>query len=116
MDNKAKVAVCDRIGAKPEYPEGGSKIGIALSTIGLQPVNGLRHKEENGTNGWYIWCGEELKESDDFFSPLHVEHISEYLPQVGKYLALPPGYRFLIDENGYEDVWQDNELLNTYSW
>ncbi|WP_443019960.1 immunity protein Imm33 domain-containing protein [Shewanella sp. OMA3-2] len=22
------------------------------------PINGLRHKAENGTCGWYIWCGE----------------------------------------------------------
>jgi len=73
----------------------------------------LRHKKENGTNGWYIWCGEEFKETDDFFSPLHVEHIPEYLPEVGKYLALPPGYRFLIDDKGHEDVWQDNDLLKS---
>lgn len=33
---------------------------------------------------------------------------------MGKYLALPPGYRFLIDENGYEDVWQDNERERFY--
>ncbi len=98
---------------EPQEPERNSKLGIAISTIGRVPINGLRHPPENGTNGWYIWCGEELIDEDDFFSPLHVEHIDEYLPIVEKYLALPPGYRFLLDENGYEDLWFDANLLDT---
>lgn len=62
------------------------------------------------TSGWYIWCG-DLSEADDFFSPLHVEHLKEYLPAVVEYLDLPPGYRFLIDDANYEDVWFDASLL-----
>ena len=92
--------------------EVGLKLGIAIETIGKVPINGLRYKEENGTNGWYIWCGEEFSQADDFFSPLHIEHISEYLSEVEEYLDLPSGYRFLIDGNKYEHVWCDEELLN----
>ncbi|MBD1560031.1 hypothetical protein HC752_24265 [Vibrio sp. S9_S30] len=99
-------------GISPQVPEALSKLGIALPTIGQQPINGLRHPPENGTNGWYIWCGQELLVEDDFFSPLHIEHTDEYLPQIKKYLDLPPGYRFLIDCSGYEDVWYDPSLLS----
>ncbi|EJN6830023.1 hypothetical protein ATY35_20115 [Vibrio cidicii] len=99
-------------GIRPQFPEALSKLGIAISTIGQQPINGLRHRAEKGTNGWYIWCGQELLHEDEFFSPLHIEHIDEYLPQIKKYLDLPPGYRFLIDSNGYEDVWYDSNLIN----
>jgi hypothetical protein len=28
-----------------------------------------------------------------------------------KFLGLPPGFRFLIGENNYEDVWEDKSLL-----
>ncbi|WP_247684618.1 immunity protein Imm33 domain-containing protein [Pseudoalteromonas luteoviolacea] len=55
----------------------------------------------------YIWRGEEWSNAPDFFKPLHVGHIAEYLPQIKPYLALPPGYRLLIAD-GYEDVWQDS--------
>lgn len=79
--------------------------------FGEQPINGLRHVTENGVNGWYIWCGAEMSEEESYFSPLHIEHVKNYLPQVAKYLDLPPGYRFLIDDNGYEDVWFDPDLL-----
>ena len=112
MKIKREQTVCEWQGVDPVKPEAGSKLGIAIETIGKVPINGLRHKEENGTNGWYIWCGEEMSQAEDFFSPLHIEHITEYLPEVVEYLDLPPGYRFLIDGNNYEDVWYDEELLN----
>lgn len=50
------------------------------------PINGFRHKPESGMNGWYVWCGEVMSQDDDFFSPLNVEHIQEYLPEVKEYL------------------------------
>jgi hypothetical protein len=105
-------SICEWKEALPQKPAPGSKLGIAISTIGQLPINGLRHKPENGTNGWYIWCGMELSDADEFFSPLHVEHIADYLPEVAGYLDLPPGYRFQIDGKNYEDVWFDAELLN----
>lgn len=54
---------------------------------------------ENGTCGWYIWYGEELSEDSDFFKPLHVEHIEEYLSMIQKYFSLPIGYRLFFTEN-----------------
>ncbi len=105
-------SICEWADVEPQRPEAGTKLGIALGTLGRGPVNGLRHRPENGTNGWYIWCGGEIPQDDGFFSPLHVEHIEEYLPEVKKYLDLPPGFRFLIDGSNYEDVWYDGDLLN----
>lgn len=77
---------------------------------GIMPINGLRHFPEKNTSGWYIWAG-EYSESTDFFKPMHISHLNEYFPEIVKYLALPPGNRFLIDNKGYEDVWFDESLL-----
>ncbi len=107
------MSICQKLGLDPVIPDTSSKLGLALDTIGESPINGLRHKETGDTNGWYIWCGESMGEEHDFFSPLHVEHISEYLPEVIDYLHLPPGYRFLIDKSGYKDIWYDGSLLET---
>jgi hypothetical protein len=110
--------VCEWIGAEPSPPALGSKLGLAIGSLthgpihGLRhpPIHGLRHPPTSGTSGWYIWCG-ELSEAEDFFSPLHVEHLAKYLPVAMEYLALPPGYRFLVDGDDHEDVWFDASLL-----
>lgn len=102
--------VCEWAGVTPVPPKSNSKLGIALGSLGKGPIHGVRHPEAGDTNGWYIWCG-ELSTAEDFFSPLHVEHLVDYLPAVLEYLDLAPGYRFLIDGNDFEDVWFDRTLL-----
>jgi hypothetical protein len=89
-----------------------SRIGIARDARpGKWPVNGFRHLPEAATSGWYVWAGESLFTDPDFFEPHHVSHVSELLPLVLPYLALPPGWRFVLAED-HEDVWYDPELLH----
>lgn len=107
------AAVCSEHGVDPQPPQAGSKVGIAMNVrTNLRPLNGLRHAPEGDTNGWYIWAGEELEEDDDFFQPLHVEHIADWCPQVLPYLSLPPGWRFLL-AGDQVDVWFDVSLLQS---
>ena len=84
MKIRKTLSPCEFAGVVPDNPKAGSKLGIAIETIGQVPINGLRHKAENGTNGWYIWCGKEFSQEEDFFSPLHVEHVDKHLPQIIK--------------------------------
>ena len=98
-------------GVEKCFPADDAKLGLALGTIEQMPINGLRHPPVGDASGWYIWCGAELSQSADFFSPLHMSHIAEYLPAVVPFLALPAGYRFLIDGKGHEEVWFDENLL-----
>lgn len=80
------------------------KAGISRNVKnGVRPLNELRINPEADTCGWYIWFGETLSESLNFFVPLHAIHLVEWAPLVVPYLDLPPGWRFLVAE-GYEDV------------
>ena len=108
---RSQKEVCKKYNVSPLPSSGKEKLGIAIETIGKAPINGLRHSPENGTCGWYIWCGEEMGEEDNFFKPLHISHISEYLPEIEQYLSLPPGYRFLV-AGKQEEVWYDETLIN----
>ena len=86
-------------------------MGIASNVrSGLVPLNGLRHPTTDDTTGWYIWAGQELSDAEDFFVPLHAVHLSEWCPQVLRFLGLPPGWRFLVDGQ-HEDVWRDDSLF-----
>jgi len=107
---QAQIAFCAEHGTQHAPSPPDSKLGFALSTEGKQPVNGLRHPARGQTCGWYIWCGEDFSDASDFFSPLHVKHLYEHHPELGKLLGLPPGYRFLL-AGDYFDVWYDAALL-----
>ena len=107
----SQMDVCKRVGAEYVPPLPGSKLGISLNVQeGMFPINGLRHPPGGDTNGWYIWDGETMSKDPGFFKPLHVEHAAAWCADIVKYLALPPGWRFLIGP-GYEDVWFDADIL-----
>ena len=86
------------------------KLGVALQTLDQTPIRGLRHPPTGETNGWYIWAGEYSSEKD-FLQPLHASHLLQRLPEVIRFLGLPPGSRFLL-AGEHVDVWFDESLLN----
>ena len=109
--SREQLEICRRFGVEPVPSAPTLKVGIAKNMReGIQPLNGLRHTPSGDTTGWYLWAGEELSTAPDFFVPLHVQHLAEWSPTIVKYLALPPGWRFLV-AGDYEDVWQDPRLL-----
>jgi hypothetical protein len=76
------------------------------------PINGLRHLSTDKINGWYLWSGGDIPQHDDrFFKPIHIAHLIELRPAILKYLGLPAGWRFQIDDGGYEDLWYDSTIL-----
>ena len=111
MDDMQQKAVCDQHGAEFLPPAAGSRVGIAIETLGLQPLNGMRVDPEEGMCGWYLWAGGEPSEADDFYKPLCVEHLADYCPAAISFLAMPPGWRFLTDGN-YVEVWHDPALTD----
>lgn len=107
----AQKRVCSKYGVQHVPASADLKVGISRNVReGVLPINGLRHPPEGDTTGWYIWAGEDMSSDPDFFVPLHVEHLSEWCPQLIPYLGLPPGWRFLI-AGDHEDVWEDPSLL-----
>lgn len=113
MNNNSldQILICKKWQASylPTLPS--QKVGISENVKeSIYPINGMRHKPSGDTSGWYIWAGDELSEDENFFQPLHAEHLNECCPDVEKYLGLAPGWRFLIAPR-YEDVWFDPSLL-----
>jgi hypothetical protein len=102
--------VAGRFGAEYMPVSGRDKIGVALNTLSLLPLNALRHPATKGTSGWYVWGGTELSADPAFFQSLHAEHLREYCPTLEPYLGLAPGWRVLLAPN-QEEVWFDEKLL-----
>lgn len=103
--------VCDWTAVTSDKPNPDSFVGFAIESLGKGTLHGLRHPSNESSNGWYIWFG-EYSENEDFFSPVSVKDIGNYLDsKVMEYLDLPAGYRFTVEKNKFEDVWFDEGLL-----
>ncbi len=104
-------AICTKWGSPFIEADSHLKCGVAIKTIGLNPIYGVRYAKCKGTTGWYLWCGEY---SDDpaFYDPVCTRHLLDYLPLVLPYLCLAPGYCFIIDANGYEDIWFEADFAS----
>jgi hypothetical protein len=85
-----QTAICKRFGSSVLVPSSDLKVGIALQTLHLKPLNALRHPPR----GWHVW----------------LVHLGR--PQLVPYLGLAAGWRVLLAP-GYEDVWYDKSLLQT---
>lgn len=96
--------MCEKHGSAFHPPVGGHKVGIALRTLALNPIHGLREPQQDDATGWYIWGG-PYSEEPDFFQPVHVDHLIDLLPMVMPFLGLEPGFKFITDSHGYADVW-----------
>ncbi len=100
-----QLSVCQRLGLDIAPPE--AMVAVALSSLGKMPVYGSRIPLTDGhTISWFFHCG-EYSSDPDFYSPIHTSHLDGLLPSVIKYLSLPYRTRFIIDDSGYEDVWQE---------
>ncbi|QEG30010.1 hypothetical protein GobsT_48100 [Gemmata obscuriglobus] len=101
--------ICRTYGAGFEPPAPGSKVGLAIPTLDRIPIHGVRLAPTDTTCGWYIYAGGEWSDAADFYQPLCVEHMADYCRLAVPFLGLPPGWRFMIDGQGFIDVWQDAE-------
>ncbi|MEG0880153.1 MAG: hypothetical protein RSF79_06930 [Janthinobacterium sp.] len=95
--------ICEKFGLPVQAPE--PMVALAIDSLAQSPIYGTRVVlPDNGTISWFIHCGEH-DAAPDFYQPLHAAHLHEMLPQVLDYLALPSGAKFILDREGYEDVW-----------
>jgi hypothetical protein len=74
----SQMKLCEKYAAEFMESPGNMKVGISLNVRnGVLPINGVRRPPEGDTTGWYIWAGEHMSTEDDFFKPLHVDHLGE---------------------------------------
>jgi hypothetical protein len=102
--------ICERLKVEWVPTEPFRMVGLSIANSNSSPFHALRHPPDN-YSGWFLWA-EEYSVADDFFKTIHAWHLLEYRPEIIKYLGLPAGFRVLIDDKGYEDIWYDVSLLD----
>ena len=94
--------ICREYGADFVPPVPGSKVGIALPDARSSPrPRRSAAADRDRLPVVSIYAGDERSDAADFYQPLCVEHLAEYCPFVLPLLALPPGWRFMADGQGF---------------
>lgn len=99
--------MCQKQGSAHVPIAQGSKVGLAIHTLQQTPIYGVREAPQGDTTGWYIWGG-PYSDAPDFFQPVHAAHLAAMLPIVLPFLGLEPGFKFITDMQGHEDVWHES--------
>ncbi|MEI8644369.1 hypothetical protein P4S60_01650 [Pseudoalteromonas sp. Hal040] len=74
------------------------------------PLEGVRYHSPKHMTGWWLTT-DEYNGDISSLKMVHFTHIVEYRPEVAIYMALPPGYRFMLGGE-QEHVWFDEEVAN----
>lgn len=84
-------------------------VAVAIESLKQDPIVGIRKLPEAGeTVAWYIYGG-ELDLEQDSFETISVAELEKLNPDLIPYLALETGFRFMIDQDEYEDVWRADQ-------
>lgn len=98
-----RKVICEKYGSKYHEFLEELNVGVNIESLEMTPVYGVRINPASGTSGWYIWGG-IYSEDEDFFKPIHGFHLVRKYPGLSKCLTLAPGFKFIVDGDGYEDV------------
>lgn len=97
--------VCERLGAPFSTPRADQLIAISAGVYEGDSVQGVRYHAPDHMSGWYV----TTNRFDGDMSTLvidHLYHLTAMRPDLARFVALPPGYRF-DTSNGEDDVWFD---------
>jgi hypothetical protein len=117
----SQAEVCERFGVRPERPQPSPFVRCLVGRTVAEdtwPIFGGRWRPNPDRNdcGWSIWATHsdmDVAADADGFETLPVGEVKARCDVAWRYLALPPGWAFVLGPDGFEDVYQDPELLDS---
>lgn len=100
---------CDLLNQPCVFPTFNQNIVISRGVYEGLPVDAVRYPSPLQMSGWWITT-DLYDDNTNSLMNVHYYHVAFKRPDVLRFLALPDGHRFSMDEKSY-DVWFDQEVL-----
>jgi len=102
-------SACNKYGVSPTFPTFNQNIVISKGVYEGLGIEAVRYPSPNHMSGW--WLTTELYDNNvDSLMNVHYYHVAFKRPDILRYLALPNGYRFYIN-NEENEIWFDKKAL-----
>lgn len=98
---KAQSELCTYYGLIPSFPNFNQMIVISKGVYEGKDIEGIRYDSPNHMSGWWL-ITDDYDDNINSLMTVHYSHIAFNRPDILKFLALPFGYRFLIENNEFE--------------
>ena len=86
----------------------GQKVAVSKEVYEGSEVNAVRYNAPGHMTGWYL-TSNSFNGDINTLQVDHLYHIINARKDLVKFLALPAGYRFFVNQDKYK-VWYDNEV------
>lgn len=103
---------CRRASAPFAPPLPSQMVAVSEGVVeGDRPLAGVRYVAPGHMSGWYL-STDRYNGDIDTMRVEHLYHITAVRPEIARYIALPPGYRFILwpDAPDADDIWFDEHV------
>jgi len=115
----AMADVAAHLGVRPERPYPAPFVRALIGRTvadGVRPLYGGRGRPrpDRGDSGWTIWAGEpdmHAASERDGFDIVPIPEVRARSREVWSFLALPPGWAFVLAPDDTVDLYEDPDLL-----
>lgn len=100
---------CVKIDRIPVFPTFSQMIVVSKGVFSGEEINAVRYPSPGHMTGW--WLTTDLYDGNiNSLETIHYYHFAFQRPDIIKYLALPPGFRFF--SGNQSEVWFDKDALS----
>lgn len=107
---RSQQQFCLSIGAEYEPPCADQLVVISEGVLEGEPLQAVRYPSPPHMSGWWLTTNRYNGDIKSLTQE-HLYHVTALRPEVMRYVALPFGYRFYLD-NKKEDVWFDKKVAS----
>lgn len=97
--------LCSHYGLAVQFPNFSQMVVISKGVYEGKDIEGIRYESPEHMSGWWL-ITDDYDDNIESLMTVHFHHVVFSRPDIVKYLALPFGYRFLM-ENGDISVSKD---------
>lgn len=107
---RTQSEICWQQGLIPLFPNFNQSVVISDGVYEGKDIEGIRYDAPQDESGWYL-ITDDYNDDIKSLKMVHFYHVAFKRPDIMKYLALPFGYRFFM-ENGQVQVFKDDDEEN----